>query len=384
MIGAWLAVLALGLAGLPAALFLLTLRRFRAPAATPPPPGTCVSILIPARDEEARIEAAVKAVLASEGVAFEVLVLDDHSTDRTAERVAALARRDARVRLLHAPDLPPGWCGKMHACAVLAEAAAFDRLLFLDADVVLEPDAVARSVAFLDRGGIDLAGGFPHERTGTLGEALLVPMIHFLLLGFLPLGRMRSSRRAAYAAGCGQLFLARRAAYVRAGGHRAIRRSLHDGLTLPRAFRRAGLRTDIFDATPLASCRMYHGWREVWRGAVKNAVEGVASPRRILPFTVLLLGGQVLPFGLLGAAAAGAGSRAGAAVAAAAVGLAYAPRFLAAVRFRQSWLGALLHPVGVVLFLAAQWYALARHQLGRPVAWRGRAYPSREPPHEPD
>ena len=113
---------------------------------------------------------------------------------------------------------------------------------------------------------------------------------------------MRRSRHPAYAAGCGQLFLARRSAYEAAGGHAAIQASLHDGITLPRAFRAAGFRTDLCDLTEIATCRMYQTAGDVWRGLAKNATEGWHRPRMILPATAILLGGQVLPLVLLAAA----------------------------------------------------------------------------------
>ena len=148
----------------------------------------------------------------------------------------------------------------------------------------------------------DLASGIPLQETGTLVEKLVIPLNHFVLLGFLPLARMRRSRHPAYAAGCGQFFLARRSAYEAAGGHAAIQASLHDGITLPRAFRAAGFRTDLCDLTEIATCRMYRTAGDVWRGLAKNATEGLASPGMILPATAILLGGQVLPLGLLAAA----------------------------------------------------------------------------------
>src|SRR5207249_2189563 len=161
-----------------------------------------------------------------------------------------------------------------------------------------------------------------------------------------------------FGAGCGQLFLTRRPSYEAAGGHANIRTTLHDGIKLPRAFRAAGLLTDLCDATELAVCRMYRGGAELWRGLAKNATEGLASPAMILPATLLLAGGQVLPVALLAAAPwlpPAAGWLAGAATA-----LAYSTRLAGVVRFRQSLLGALLHPVGVLVLLAIQWYALAR------------------------
>ena len=175
-------------------------------------------MLIPARDEEKAIGEAVEAALASRGVELEVVVLDDGSRDRTAEVVRGLAAGDPRVRLECHPDLPAGWCGKQHACAVLAQRARYDVLAFLDADVRLAPDALARAAAFLAASGAALVSGFPRQEAGTWLERLLIPLIHFLLLGFLPLRRMRAGTAPAYGAGCGQLFVARRRAYDAVGG----------------------------------------------------------------------------------------------------------------------------------------------------------------------
>ena len=151
----------------------------------------------------------------------------------------------------------------------------------------------------MERRGAALASGVPRQELGTLSERLLIPLIHFILLGFLPMRAMRRTRWPSMSAGCGQLFIARRDAYEQCGGHAMLRDSLHDGIKLPRVFRQAGLATDLFDATNLATCRMYHTNADTWRGLGKNATEGLAAPGTILPMTALLLGGQVLPFVLL-------------------------------------------------------------------------------------
>jgi hypothetical protein len=255
---------------------------------------------------------------------------------------------------------------------VLAKLARHPLLAFLDADVRLAPGGLARLCAFRAASGADLVSGFPRQVTGTLLERLLIPLIHFILLGFLPLRRMRRSRRPGFGAGCGQLFLVRRAGYEAAGGHAAIRATLHDGIELPRAFRTAGLLSDLCDATDVAACRMYRGGAEVWQGLAKNATEGLAAPGLIVPATLLLVGGQVLPVALLAAAPwlpAAAGW-----LAATATALAYSTRLAGVVRFRQSLVGALLHPVGVLLLLAIQWYALLRQLAGQPATWKGRRY----------
>jgi hypothetical protein len=364
----WLAAAALLFAAIPAVLFRRNLGLYTVPAPVPGP-LPAVSVLIPARNEERNIREAVESVLANREVELEVIVLDDHSEDRTGAIVQEIALRDARVRVEPAPPLPAGWCGKQHACAVLAGLAANPVLCFLDADVRLTPDALARVAGFLESSGAALVSGFPQQQTGTWLEKLLIPMIHFILLGFLPVERMRASALPAYAAGCGQLMVASRSAYIQSGGHSAIRESLHDGLKLPQAFRASGFRTDLFDATELATCRMYSGAREVWSGLAKNATEGMAAPSRILPFSLLLGLGQVLPFALLFTTHGSA-----LVLSVLAVLLAWYPRFAATRRFRQPVLGAILHPLGVLLLLAIQWYALGRSLLGGRSSWKGRAY----------
>ena len=377
MILAWWTLPGLALASLPALLTLANLRFFtRAPR---PALGACpagVSVLVPARDEARVIGRLAAAVLANRDVDLELVILDDDSQDETAAIVSALAVTDPRVRLLRGQPLPTGWCGKQHACWQLAQAARHDLLVFLDADVTLEPDALARTVAFLETRGVDLASGFPRQETGCLLDWLLLPLIHFVLLGYLPLAIARIDNRPGLAAGCGQLFITRREAYRACGGHAAIKASLHDGIKLPRAYRAAGLSSDLFDAGDIARCRMYGTNREVLRGLGKNATEGIAAPGSILPFTLLLAGGQILPALLLGSGLA-AGWEGwptwGVAMALAAAAAAWAPRLLAVYRFGHSLTSALVHPLGVAVFLGIQWTALIRRSLGLKTSWRGRA-----------
>ncbi len=339
-------------------------------------PRPFLSVLIPARNEEHSIGPALESVLADPHPQIEVIVLDDHSTDATAARVRELAARDPRLRLISAGPLPAGWCGKQHACWQLAHASLGDYLIFLDADVRLEPEAIPRiGDYFNNHPDVHLASGVPAQITGTFLEKLLIPLIHIVLLGYLPMAMARFTRWSAFAAGCGQLFAARRNAYFASGGHQGIRSSLHDGVQLPRSFRRHGFQTGLFDATSIARCRMYSSAGEVWRGLGKNATEGMAHPAAILPWSFLLLGGHVLPWILLTAALVRSDTTAAMAISAGvASALGLVTRLTAAVRFRQNLLGALLHPVGVALLVIIQWQALVRRWRGRPMHWRGRQY----------
>ena len=384
-----LAVAAFLLAALPAVLTLANLKLFtRAPEwngageehrnGAGVHPAGAVSVLVPARNEAATILRMATAVLASRGVALELVVLDDNSSDTTASLVAELSQADPRVRLVAGKPLAAGWCGKQHACAQLAEEARSNTLVFLDADVLLGPEALARSVAFLHQQQAGLVSGFPRQLTGSVLDWLLLPLIQFILLGFLPLGLSRRDGSPGLAAGCGQLFITDRESYRRAGGHAAISASLHDGLKLPRAYRRAGLRTDIFDASDLASCRMYSRNIDVLTGLAKNATEGIASPGTILPFTLLLAGGQVLPVLLFcqGLATGWQGWPVwGMAALAAAAICVWLPRLLEAARFgggRGAFTSALAHPLAILIFLGIQWVAFVRRFLGLKTSWRGR------------
>ncbi|MFC4169362.1 glycosyltransferase [Teichococcus aestuarii] len=354
---------ALGLAAFPALLGALNLRRLRRPRGTPPGPSL-VSILIPARDEAAHIETCVRAALASEDVAVEVLVMDDGSQDDTAAIVRGLMKRDRRLRLLQAPPLPPGWTGKVHACARLSEAARGTHLLFIDADVRLAPHAAAALAAHAEDHEIALVTGVPRQEIGSLGEALTVPAINLMMLGYLPGGGRAGSGRASLAAACGQLILVQAPAYATVGGHAAGPSVLHDGLALARRLRAGGFRTEVVDGAPLARCRMYRSFREGWEGFLKNAREGMATPLGLPVWTVLLGGAHLLPWLLLPFTA----------LALPALLLSLGLRAAITWRTREPWWTVPLHPATVAVALGIQWSALLGGWLGRRPAWKGRAY----------
>ncbi|MFN0011343.1 MAG: glycosyltransferase family 2 protein [Phycisphaerales bacterium] len=360
------------------------------PAAAPQAVGPLISVCIPARNEEANLAPCVESLLAAASgsgtatASVEIMVYDDQSTDRTAEIVADLCARDARIRRVPTRTLPPGWNGKQHACDRMGRAARGAWLLFTDADVRFAPGTLARDVvpalAAADHACIALLSTFPRQITGTLAERLIVPMIHFILFAYLPMGRMRGTLDPAASAGCGQFLLVRREAYLAAGGHASFKHSMHDGIMLPRALRRAGFKTDLFDGTGLCSVRMYTGLTATWRGFTKNAYEGLGNLFLLVLLTLLHLVGHVLPWGVVAWSLLGwpwperwpgPGAWGPAALA---VALNLVQRTLLALRFRQPPLGIVLHPVGVLLMTAIQWHSFLLHITGR-RAWRGRIAP---------
>lgn len=370
--GVWVTVVVV-LALIPALLTLVN-RLFFRKCPRRAKTDTKLSVCIPARNEAPNIARTLEAVLRSEGVCLEVLVGDDHSDDQTLGIAESIAARDGRVRVFRVPELRQGWTGKPHALEFLAKQARFERLVFLDADVCVNPSALARLSFEMTRRRCALLSGFPRQLTESWGEWLLIPHIQFILNGFLPFFLDLPGRSRAFAAGCGQLFLANRDAYFEAGGHGAIRLTSHDGIELPRLFRSNDFATGVVDASDVASCRMYSDFGSVWNGLVKNAAEGMGSPGAILPFSILLVGGQVVPSALLllhGLGVAGFSSRVGVLLSLV-VCLNFGIHLANSLRFRQSPLTALFHPVGLSILIAIQWVGFFARLRGKRQVWKGR------------
>lgn len=339
-----------------------------------------VTILIPARNEAAGIEGAVRAACAQEGADVDVVVLDDDSTDGTGEVLRRLAGALPRLRVVDGAPLPPGWAGKAWACWQLAgEHAGAPWILFADADVRLAAGAAARLVAAARAQHAEFVSGVPRQALGSVGEALIVPLIHLVLLAYLPLALVRRHPMPALVAGCGQLMLTDRGAYLAAGGHQAIAATRHDGLMLARRMKTAGFGVGLVDAGDLATCRMYRGLGETWRGFARNAYEALGSPAALALMTALNLGLFVLPFvGAVWAWAGGAdaGARLGWTAAAA---LVLAIRTALVTRFGgPAWVVAAT-PLAVLLMVGIQLHSFLDHVTDRPVAWRARVYRAAAP-----
>ncbi len=270
-------------------------------------PTPRVSLLVPARNEEANVGACVRSLLAQTYPDLEVLVLDDRSEDGTraileAEQSAATAAGDQRLVVLTGEEPPAGWTGKNWACHRLARAARGEVLLFADADTVfVDPDAVGGIVGSLEASRADLMSGLPRQVLGTPGEALLVPMFYWALFSFTPLALARVWRRAPVARAVGQLMAFRRDAYDAIGGHAAVRGSVVDDIDLARRVARAGLTWRLLDATDLVTCRMYRSGREAADGFSRNVFAAFGSA--ILPY-VFVWGW--LAYAVLGPVAVGA------------------------------------------------------------------------------
>jgi hypothetical protein len=319
----------------------------RPPAARPI--GERVTVLLPVRDEAERVGDCLAAVLASGHVPnLEIIVHDDDSRDATATVVTTIAAGDVRVTLQRGAGPPDGWLGKPHACAQAAAAATGDVLVFLDADVTLGRDALARTVALLRDTGHDLVCPYPRQAAIGAAERLVQPLLQWSFLALLPLRLAERSSRGSLTAANGQLLCVDAAAYRRAGGHGAVRAEVLEDLALLRAVKRTGGRGCVADGTDLAVTRMYRSGAELRDGYAKSLwAAGGGRPAASVAQVGLLGWLFVLP-----ALAAVRGSRVGlAGYAAGVVGRLVAAKACGA----RAWPDAAAHPlsIGVLGWLTA-------------------------------
>jgi len=339
-----------------------------------PPHYPRVSLLVPARNEARSIEGCVRGLLAQDYPAFEVIVLNDESTDGTDEILERIAAEDARLHVIHGQPLPPGWLGKNWACQQLSQAAGGDYLLFTDADTGHAPLMLRNAIATALATHADLLSGMPHQEVKTWSEQLLVPLLAWSFMAFIPIALAERVRAAFLCVSIGQFLLFRQSAYAAIRGHESVRDKVVEDFELARNIKKAGLQWRFVDATSRIHCRMYHNFREVFDGLSKNlfvvfgnvffftlawsalvisflepqlilllALLGVPLPAQLVPLSVLAIGQAILLWGLTD------------------------------LRFGFPIKQAALYPVTILLSVIIGLRSMFTHTFKRGVTWKGRA-----------
>ena len=246
-----------------------------------------VSILIPARNEAQNIGPTITRLLQQQYPTFELLVLDDHSEDNTGALAKAATAGDLRFRLLTGTALSAGWGGKNWACHQLAGAAQYDLLLFTDADVQWQPQALQALVNMQQQHKADLLTVWPTQITVTWGERLVVPLMSFAIWAYLPVWLAHHTPFPSAAAANGQCLLFHRAAYGACGGHAAVRGQVLDDVLLAQRVKAKGGRLRMADGAGLILCRMYDSWQSTIHGYAKNILAGHNSSPLFLILSTL-------------------------------------------------------------------------------------------------
>jgi len=331
-----------------------------------------VSVLIPARDEEANLADCLDSVLRQDATVGEALVYDDHSTDATPRILAAYVARDARVRAVDPRPLPDGWCGKNFACARLAEEARGAWLLFLDADARLAEGAVARMVEEAHKREVTMLSAWPSLTLMSFWEKALMPMLNFVVFSLFPAPLSLVRDDASLGLAHGACILVERAGYQAVGGHAAAPDEIFEDQSLARLWREKGGRGLCLDGQGVVSVRMYSSLAGIWRGFQKNFFPAFRRESSFWGFIMLhaamFLAPFVMPFWIH------AWPRWPMWPILIAVACVLVIRSLLVLRFGHPWLSVLLHPMAEAILLAIGLSSWRRCKSGRGVGWKGRRY----------
>jgi chlorobactene glucosyltransferase len=351
--------------------------------ASPPGEAPLVSVIVPARNEARNIAACVRSILGATWPRFELIVVDDHSTDGTGNLARAAASADPRVTVIDNPGLPAGWFGKQWACHNGARAARGSVLLFTDADTRHAPELLTRSMNAMRERRADLFTVAGTQTMGTFWERLLQPQVFGMLLArFGGTERVSRSGNPYGKIANGQFILVRRDVYDRAGGHEAVRAHVAEDLRLAQEWTRLGYSVQMVAGFDQMTTRMYEGFGELWRGWGKNIWAGGrdAMPggpaaqavfRVLAPFVPLweIVPAIAIVLALAGVVPAVAGVWG-------AIAYACSAAFWIVMRrvFRAPVWYALIHPLAACVLAALLAQASWR---GARVEWKGRRYVSR-------
>jgi|JI7StandDraft_1071085.scaffolds.fasta_scaffold05182_4 glycosyltransferase involved in cell wall biosynthesis len=240
-------------------------------------PGDKVSILIPARNEEKNIDKLLRSILNQDYKNYEVLVLDDHSTDRTAMLVQQFSKIDPKVKLLKGDALPPNMLGKNWACHQLALQSKGNKLLFLDADVTVKKGLIKNALAYSASEKLTLLSIFPDQLMETRGEKLVVPLMHYLLLSMLPLVLIRKSSFPSLAAANGQFMLFDAGTYKKHLFHLSLANKITEDIECMKLVKKLGYRGQTLLANGFIQCRMYKSYQDGINGFSKNILSGFGN-----------------------------------------------------------------------------------------------------------
>lgn len=339
-----------------------------------------VSVIIPARNEEANIARVVRSLNAQRELR-EILVVDDHSQDRTAEILEELKKEASNLRVIRTDSLPAGWTGKSYAAATGARAASGDWLLFTDADTEHLPGSLPALLERAEREGVDLLSLSPGQVTPTAWEKAVIPLVYVHLARLYRFEEVSDPASPAAAAN-GQYMLIRREAYKRAGGHEAVRGAILEDVELARRVKSAGGRLLFLPGSEWVRTRMYRSFAEMWRGWTKNLylLHGGNARRMLATVAELWLLDLFPALAFIGLAVAWALGAGGAPMMLAAVGFFLLAvlrqwnygRSLARIGFEPRLMS--FQALGAAIFGLLLLNSARAYRLGGKVEWKGRTY----------
>ncbi|MDP2335157.1 MAG: glycosyltransferase [Bacteroidota bacterium] len=321
-----------------------------------------ISLLIPARNEEATIGRLLSCLQKLDYPDFEVIVCNDHSSDNTEEILNWFSAEDERIHWFLGEKLPEDWLGKNLACHQLAQKATGEYLFFLDADVELSPDAITKVVAFFQEKKLSLLSVFPQQRMELPAEKMTVPVMNWILQSLLPMILVRKTRFPSLSAANGQFMMFETENYCKHQWHSKVRNQHVEDIRLARMIKAEGLKMAVLLGNNDIFCRMYRHLDEAVVGFSRNMHEYFGGQRAVMiGYWFLIFSGPVIVWSVLGLNFLGLFAA-----------LVIANRLFVAGASRQNYIwSVLLHPLQMISFTAIVFYNVYR-RIKKDTEWKGR------------
>ncbi len=322
-----------------------------------------ISVLVPVRNEQDTIGKCLQGLLAQDCPDYEIIVLDDNSTDRSRDIIVDM-QKNSSIRLVDGEPVKPGWTGKNYACHQLLKAATGEIVIFTDADNFHDTHALKATVAWMQKYDLGLLSAFPQQVTSSLAEKLVVPVVDMWVYSMLPLWLTRFSKRPSLAAANGQWLAFTRKAYEKTGGHAAVKNEIVEDTHMARIAKQKEVHILTLAGRDVVFGKMYNSWSQVYNGFSKNLF-GIAgyNAKGFSLFLLLLLVSFVLPFvlvwiwpflwlyPLL---------------------INFGIRIMIALKYKHPvFESVIMHPVGIFLFIVIGINSMIRYYKGA-IEWKGR------------
>ena len=319
------------------------------------------SILVPCRDEAENVSELVATLGALDHPRYEVIFIDDNSTDGTGELLRQAITNRPYMKVISAAPLSDGWMGKPWALSQGLSHATHEYIVTVDADVRLAPDALSAMDSVLQRTGSDFLSPYPSQSAVTMSERLVQPLLQWTWMTTVPLRLAMRSSRPSLAVANGQFLIVKKSALIAVGGFAAIQSSVLDDIDLARVLIHSGFRGGVCDGSAIASTRMYTSFREIRAGYGKSMSTGFGGIFGSLALVLVMAVSGILPF---------IGSIAGSPIATASLLMVIASRIISAISSRSLLIDALLHPISALFFIYLLIYSNLFHSK---IMWKGRS-----------
>jgi len=359
------------------ALFLNTIINLRRITPDPPSPSKVdwpsVSILVPVRNEEKNIRQLIASLLEQDYPDFEIIVMDDGSTDKTWSILKEVAANQPRLRLVQGQELPANWTGKNWACYQLSRLAQGEMFLFTDADTLHRPTALKQAVASALHHESGLLSALPELEAKTWSEKLYMPIIPLAFVSLIPFFKLNRRKGRSFPAALGPFLLLPRRVYKACGGHEAIKENIVDDIALARQVAKQKEKITLIDGSHLFRIRFYTCFAELWAGFSKNSYEAIkGTPLKLIAIILACYFLFIHPYLAL---ADGLSQAHLAALPLLQVILISLTRIILAERFGTGLLWVLFHPLSVSLVLLILVNSFRLSLFSKKIVWKERWYP---------